>query len=75
MLRILLGRARTGKSAQVLEEIKKYYADKLFATGIVRNVKLSEAPSYGEPIIYYDKYSKGARAYNDVAKEILERTL
>ena len=66
---------RLNLSAQVLEEIKKYYADKLFATGIVRNVKLSEAPSYGEPIIYYDKYSKGARAYNDVAKEILERTL
>ncbi len=72
---ITMYNGRLNLSAQVLEEIKKYYADKLFATGIVRNVKLSEAPSYGEPIIYYDKYSKGARAYNDVAKEILERTL
>ena len=71
---ITMYNGRLNLSAQVLEEIKKYYADKLFATGIVRNVKLSEAPSYGEPIIYYDKYSKGARAYNDVAKEILERT-
>ena len=72
---ITMYNGRLNLSAQVLEEIKKYYADKLFATGIVRNVKLSEAPSYGEPIIYYDKYSKGARAYNDVAKEILERAL
>ena len=72
---ITMYNGRLNLSAQVLDEIKKYYADKLFATGIVRNVKLSEAPSYGEPIIYYDKYSKGARAYNDVAKEILERTL
>ena len=72
---ITMYNGRLNLSAQVLEEIKKYYADKLFATGIVRNVKLSEAPSYGEPIIYYDKYSKGARAYNDVAKEIRERTL
>ena len=72
---ITMYNGRLNLSAQVLEEIKKYYADKLFATGIVRNVKLSEAPSYGEPIIYYDKYSKGARAYNDVAKEIHERTL
>ena len=72
---ITMYNGRLNLSAQVLEEIKKYYADKLFATGIVRNVKLSEAPSYGELIIYYDKYSKGARAYNDVAKEILERTL
>ena len=65
---------RLNLSAQVLDEVKKYYADKLFSTSIVRNVKLSEAPSFGEPIIYYDKGSKGARAYMDVAKEILERT-
>lgn len=71
---ITMYNGRLNLSAQVLEELKRYYADKLFSTGIVRNVKLSEAPSYGEPIIYYDKYSKGARAYLDVAKEILERT-
>ncbi|MCI8387877.1 MAG: ParA family protein [Clostridiales bacterium] len=71
---ITMFNGRLNLSMQVLEELKKYYADKLFATGIVRNVKLSEAPSYGEPIIYYDKYSKGAKAYMDVAGEILERT-
>lgn len=71
---ITMYNGRLNLSAQVLEELKKYYADKLFSTGIVRNVKLSEAPSYGEPIIYYDKFSKGARAYMDLAKEILERT-
>lgn len=71
---ITMFNGRLNLSAQVLDEIKKYYADKLFSTSIVRNVKLSEAPSYGEPIIYYDKNSKGARAYTDVAKEILERT-
>ncbi len=65
---------RLNLSIQVLAELKRYYADKLFSTSIVRNVKLSEAPSYGEPIIYYDKYSKGAKAYMDVAAEIIERT-
>ncbi len=71
---ITMFNGRLNLSAQVLDEVKKYYADKLFSTSIVRNVKLSEAPSFGEPIIYYDKGSKGARAYIDVAKEILERT-
>ena len=71
---ITMFNGRLNLSAQVLDEVKKYYADKLFSTSIVRNVKLSEAPSFGEPIIYYDKGSKGSRAYMDVAKEILERT-
>jgi len=71
---ITMFNGRLNLSLQVLDELKKYYADKLFKTGVVRNVKLSEAPSYGEPIIYYDKHSKGAQAYMDIAKEILERT-
>lgn len=71
---ITMFNGRLNLSLQVLEELKKYYADKLFKTGVVRNVKLSEAPSYGEPIIYYDKHSKGAQAYTDIAKEIIERT-
>ena len=71
---ITMFNGRLNLSAQVLDEIKKYYSDKLFKTTVVRNVKLSEAPSFGEPIIYYDKGSKGARAYMDIAKEILERT-
>ena len=72
---ITMFNGRLNLSLQVLDELKKYYADKLFKTGIVRNVKLSEAPSYGEPIIYYDKHSKGAQAYMDIAKEILDRTV
>lgn len=71
---ITMFNGRLNLSLQVLDELKKYYADKLFKTGVVRNVKLSEAPSYGEPIIYYDKHSKGAQAYMDIANEILERT-
>ena len=71
---ITMFNGRLNLSAQVLDEVKKYYADKLFSTSIVRTVKLSEAPSFGEPIIYSDKGSKGARAYMDVAEEILERT-
>ena len=71
---ITMFNGRLNLSLQVLDELKKYYAGKLFKAGVVRNVKLSEAPSYGEPIIYYDKHSKGAQAYMDVAKEIIERT-
>lgn len=64
---------RLNLSAQVMAELKKYYAEKLFETTIVRNVKLSEAPSYGMPIIYYDKSSKGAQAYKALADELMER--
>ncbi len=72
---ITMFNGRLNLSLQVLDELKKYYADRLFKTSVVRNVKLSEAPSYGEPIIYYDKNSKGAAAYMDIAKEIIDRTL
>ncbi len=72
---ITMYNGRLNLSLQVLDELKKYYADKLFKTGVVRNVKLSEAPSYGEPIIYYDKHSKGAHAYMDIAQEIIDRTI
>ena len=58
---------------QVMDELKKYYAGKLFRTTILRNVKLSEAPSYGSPIMYYDKHCKGAEAYDQVSDEIIER--
>ena len=70
---ITMYNGRLNLSSQVLYELKKYYADKLFNTAIVRNVKLSEAPSFGTPIYYHDKYSKGSMAYMDVAKELLER--
>lgn len=64
---------RLNLSAQVLAELKKYYADKLFSAMIPRNVKLSEAPSFGKPIFYHDKYSRGSLAYLDIAKEIVQR--
>jgi len=72
---ITMYNGRLNLSIQVLEELKKYYADKLFTTTIVRSVKLSEAPSYGEPINYYDKYNKGTKAYRELAGEIVERTM
>lgn len=71
---ITMFNGRLNLASQVLREIKKYYSDKLFTTPITRNVKLSEAPGFGEPIIYHDKYSKGAQNYTDVAKELIERT-
>lgn len=64
---------RLNLSAQVLDELKKYYADKLLRTMIPRNVKLSEAPSFGAPIYYHDKYSRGSLAYMDAAKELIAR--
>ena len=62
---------RTNLSIQVLEEIKKYFPDKVYKTIISRNIRLSEAPSFGEPIIKYDRTSKGAYAYTELAKEII----
>lgn len=64
---------RLNLTVQVVGELKKYYADKLFRTPILRNVKLSEAPSFGTPIIYHDKNSKGAQCYLEVADELLNR--
>ncbi len=61
---------RLNLSLQVLEEIKRYFPGKIFRTPVPRNVRLSEAPSYGMPVRYYDKHSKGAAAYNDIAKEL-----
>ena len=64
---------RLNLTAQVVAEIKKYFADKLYKTAIPRAVRLSEAPSYGMPIQYYDKRSKGAAAYDDLTKEFLKK--
>lgn len=60
-------------SAQVLEELNKYYSYQLFDTKISRTISLSEAPSFGEPIRYYARYSKGSLEYEEVAKEIITR--
>ena len=64
---------RLNLTHQVVDEIKKHFADKLYKTVIPRSVRLSEAPSYGMPIQYYDKRSKGALAYNDLAAEFIKR--
>jgi len=63
--------ARTNLGIQVIEEVKKYFQDKVFKTIIPRNVRLSEAPSHGEPIIIYDPKSRGAEVYLELAKEVV----
>ena len=64
--------ARTNLSIQVVEEVKKFFGNKVYASIIPRNVRLSEAPSFGQPIIVYDKNSKGAESYLDLAREVIE---
>ena len=63
---------RTNLSNQVVKEVKRYFGDKVYKTVIPRNIKLSEAPSYGLPITLYDEKSKGARAYEKLAREVLK---
>ena len=65
--------ARTNLSIQVVEEVKKFFHNKVFGTIIPRNVRLSEAPSFGQPVIEYDKHSKGAECYIDLADEVIKR--
>ena len=62
---------RTNLSNQVVKEVKKYFGDKVYKNVIPRNVRLSEAPSYGMPITLYDPKSKGAKSYEKFAKEFL----
>lgn len=64
---------RTNLSIQVLDEVKKYFPHKVYSTVIPRNVRLSEAPSFGKPIINYDIASKGAEAYLNLAIEIIKK--
>jgi len=64
---------RTTLSGQVHEEIKKHFPGKVFTNTIPRNIRLAEAPSHGLPIGAYDKFSKGARAYKALTKEVMER--
>ena len=64
--------ARTNLSIQVVEDVKKYFRNKVYRTVIPRNVRLSEAPSYGLPIILYDPKSKGAECYLDLAQEVID---
>lgn len=66
--------ARNSLAQQVVGELQKHFGDKLFSTIVPRNVRLAEAPSYGKTIHEHDKWSKGARAYKALAKEVERRT-
>ena len=63
---------RLNLTLQVTQEVKKHFNDKVFKTAIPRNVRLSEAPSFGAPVNYYDPASRGAQAYDELAKEFLD---
>ncbi len=64
--------ARTNLGIQVIQEVKKYFQNKVYQTIIPRNIRLSEAPSHGQPIIQYDPKSRGAEVYLDLAKEVAD---
>ncbi|WP_456297592.1 ParA family protein [Acidaminobacter hydrogenoformans] len=65
--------SRTNLSSQVVDEVNKYFKDKVYKTVIPKNVRVAEAPSYGMPVVAYDKHSKGAKAYIKLAKEFAKR--
>mgnify|MGYP000022881274 FL=1 len=58
---------------QVVDEVKNFFKNQVFKTTIPRTVRLSESPSFGKPVMYFDKYCKGSRAYNDLAKELIKK--
>ena len=62
---------RLNLTQQVVAEVKKFFPRKVFGTAIPRSVRLSEAPSFGKPINYYDPSSRGAEAYNELADELI----
>ncbi|MCQ2373205.1 MAG: AAA family ATPase [Phascolarctobacterium sp.] len=64
--------SRTNLSVEVVEEVKKHFKTKMYQTIIPRNVRLSEAPSHGEPVIAYDPKSKGAQVYKELALEVID---
>jgi chromosome partitioning protein len=63
---------RTRLAIEVLEELERYFPEQMFKTQIPRNVRLSEAPSFGKPVILFDIKSRGAQAYLSLAREMLE---
>ncbi len=63
---------RTNLSIQVVEEVKRHFKNKVYASIVPRNVRLSEAPSHGKPVMVYDHRSRGAEVYQDLAKEVLD---
>ena len=64
--------SRTNLAQDVVEEVKKYFTSKLYKTIVPRNVRLSEAPSHGVPVIAYDNKSKGAQVYMELAEEVID---
>ena len=64
---------RLNLTQQVVTEVKKFFPQKVYATVIPRNVRLSEAPSFGQPVTYYDASSKGAKAYDELAAEFIRK--
>lgn len=66
---------RTNLSIQVVDEVKRHFGSKVFSTVVPRNVRLSEAPSHGQPITAYDRYCRGAEAYMALAQELLRRNI
>lgn len=71
---VTMHNGRTTLSVQVHDEVRRHFPDKVFQTVIPRNVRLAEAPSHGKPIMHYDGWSKGARSYKALAKEVIHRT-
>ena len=66
--------ARLNFSGRIMDDLKEHYPDLMFSTAVTRNVRLSEAPAFGTPVLYYDKFSKGAQSYLALAQEVIERT-
>ncbi len=66
--------SRLNISQSIMNDLRNHYGSLIFKTPVVRNVRLAEAPSYGTPILYLDKFSKGAQNYMAIAKELIERT-
>lgn len=64
---------RLNLTQQVVDEVKRFFKDKVYATAIPRNVRLSEAPSFGKPVMYYDRGSRGSQTYDQFAEEFLAR--
>ncbi len=67
--------ARTRLSPDVVAEVRKHFGDKVYKTVIPRNIRLSEAPSFGRPVIQYDSHCAGAAAYRELAREVIAREL
>jgi chromosome partitioning protein len=70
---VTMHNGRTSLSVQVHDEVRRHFPDTIFETVIPRNVRLAEAPSFGKPVMHYDKWSKGARGYKALAKEVIAR--